>query len=171
MSAQPQWLVRLPQMIEALESIVAPVVDRDSIEQLFGVSRRRAIQLLHRFGGYQAGKTFLVERQALLGQLKAIRDGQAFSQEARRRHRVVRELDEVSRLQKARAVKIKVARDEIAIARGLPEGVRVERGQLVVEFNGMEQLLSRLFELSQAAMRDFPAFEKSVTGTSPALPE
>jgi hypothetical protein len=164
MPAQPQWLLRLPQIIEALESMVAPVLDRESIEQLFGVSRRRAIQLLHRFGGYQAGKTFLVERQELLGQLKAIRDGQPFSQEARRRHRVVRELDEISRFQKARAVKIKVAGEEVARARGLPEGVRVEPGKLVVEFAGLEELLSRLFQLSQSALRDFSAFGKAVQG-------
>jgi len=164
MPAKPQWLLRLPQIIEALESIVAPVVDRDSVEQLFGISRRRAIQLLHRFGGYQAGKTFLVERQGLLAQLEAIRDGQAFSQEAKRRRRVLHELDEISRLQKARAVKIKVSREEIAKARGLPEGVRVEPGRMVVEFEGMDQLLSRLFQVSQSAVRDFPAFEKSVRG-------
>ena len=166
MPAKPQWLLRLPQIIEALESMITPVVDRASIEQLFGVSRRRAIQLLHRFGGYQAGKTFLVERQELLPQLKAIRDGEAFSREAKRRHRVLRELDEISRLQKARAVKIRVSREDVAKARGLPEGVRVEPGRMVVEFEGMDQLLSRLFELSQSALRDFAIFENAVTSSS-----
>lgn len=164
MPAKPQWLLRLPQINEALESIVAPVIDRDSIEQLFGVSRRRAIQLLHRFGGYQVGKTFFVERQELLAQLEAIRAGEVFSREAKRRHRVVRELDEISRLQRARAVKFQVSREEIERARALPEGVRVEPGRLVVDFEGIEDLLARLFKLSQSAARDFPAFKKAIQG-------
>ena len=168
MPAKPLWLLRLPQIIEALESIVAPVVDRESVERLFGVSRRRAIQLLHRFGGYQAGKTFLVDRQDLVAQLRAIRDSEVFSREAKRRERVVRELDEISRLQKARAVKIKVARDEAAKARGLPQGVRVEPGRLVVEFEGLEELLTRLFKLSQSALQDFAVFEQAIVGAERA---
>ena len=164
MPAKPQWLLRLPQMIEALESMITPVVDRASVEHLFGVGRRRAIQLLHRFGGYQAGKTFLVDRNELIGQLKAIRDGEPFSRETKRRRRVLHELEKASRLQKARAVKVRVSRDEIDKLRGLPEGVTIQAGQLVVEFDGVEELLRRLYELSQSAARDFPAFEKAVQG-------
>ena len=164
MPAKPQWFLRVPQIIEALESIVTPVVDRASVEHLFRVGRRRAIQLLHRFGGYQAGKTFLVDRNELIGQLEAIRDGETFSREAKRRQRVLHELEEASRLQKARAVKLRVAREEVEKLRGLPEGVTVEAGQLVVEFEGVEELLRRLYELSQSAGRDFYAFEKAVEG-------
>ena len=164
MPAKPQWLLRVPQIIEVLESSITPVVDRASVEHLFGIGRRRAIQLLHRFGGYQAGKTFLVDRNELIAQLEAIRDGEAFSRERKRRQHLVHELEQASRLQKARAVKIQVSREEVDKLRGLPEGVTVEAGQLVVQFDGVEELLRRLYELSQSAARNFYAFEKAVEG-------
>lgn len=162
MPAKPQWLLRLPQILAALESMITPVVDRASIEHLFGVGRRRAIQLLHRFGGYQTGKTFLVDRQELIRQLVAIRDGETFALEAKRRQRVLHELEEAARLQKARAVKLQVSREEVEKLRGLPDGVTVEPGQLVVEFDGVEELLRKLYEVSQSAARDFYAFEKAI---------
>ena len=39
---------------------VPPFLDRPAIERLFGLRRRQSITLMHRLGGYQVGKTFLV---------------------------------------------------------------------------------------------------------------
>lgn len=47
-------------------------------EKAFEVSRRRAIQLMRSFGGYQVGKTFIVERAALIAKLEAMRQSQVF---------------------------------------------------------------------------------------------
>ncbi|MBL8216784.1 MAG: hypothetical protein JNK87_39055 [Bryobacterales bacterium] len=44
-------------MRKVLEELDLPVIDRAGIEQIFGVRRRRAIQLMHKFGGYQAART------------------------------------------------------------------------------------------------------------------
>ena len=71
------------------------MLDRASIEKLFGVKRWQAIQLLHRFGGYQIGKAFLVDRQELVDQLEAIRAGEAFTCEQQRRRRLAAELEKV----------------------------------------------------------------------------
>jgi allophanate hydrolase subunit 1 len=49
-----------------LEACALPVLDRASFEQEFGLRRRRAIELMHGFGGYQAGRTFLGSLQELL---------------------------------------------------------------------------------------------------------
>ncbi len=166
MPAKPQWLLRVPEIIETLEAITAPVVDRACLEILFHVSRRRAIQLLDHFGGYQAGKMFLIDRLELLRELELLRNSEAFSREKKRRGRVLDELEEVSRLQRARAVKFAVSRAEVEKARGLPQGVRVEPGRLVVDFEGIEELLGRLFQVSQSAARDFPAFEKAIRDSS-----
>ena len=162
MPAKPQWFQRVPKILEALDAVKTPVIDRASKEKLFRVSRRQAIHLLHRFGGYQAGKTFLVDRRELIRQLEAIRDGESFSREMKRRERVLNELDEAWRLQRARAVKIPVSRSAANNVEGLPQGVRVHDGQLVVEFENVEELLRKLYELSQAAARDFYAFETLV---------
>ena len=51
MPAKALWLLHIPEIIAMLETFDVPVVDRAIIERLFGLRRRRAIDLLHRFGG------------------------------------------------------------------------------------------------------------------------
>jgi hypothetical protein len=62
MPIKKTWLLRLPEIRAELTAMEVPVVDRAVFERVFGVRRRRAIQLLHHFGGFQAGRTFLVDR-------------------------------------------------------------------------------------------------------------
>ena len=69
MPIKKTWLLRLPEIREELSAMKVPVVDRAIFERLFGVRRRRAIQLLHFFDGYQSGRTFLIDRLALIEQL------------------------------------------------------------------------------------------------------
>jgi hypothetical protein len=49
MPAKPAWLLKIPEIIRMLEAFDVPVVDRAIIERLFGLRRRQAIELLHRF--------------------------------------------------------------------------------------------------------------------------
>lgn len=42
---------------------------------------------------------------------------------------------------------------------GLP-GVTIHRGRLTIEFFGTEDLLTKLYELSQAIVQDFARFER-----------
>ena len=72
MPDQPSWIHRLPQITQALEAPDAPpFLDRPAIERLFGLRRRQSIALLRRLGGYQVGKTFLVDRAVLLASTNA----------------------------------------------------------------------------------------------------
>ena len=160
MPPQPLWLLHVPRIIEQLRRLEVPVLDRAVIEKLFGLKRRQAIQLLHRFGGYQAGRTFLVDRQELVEQLEAIRDGETFRYEQRRR--LVAELESVRKYLQAAAVKIPLrpqARYQIAT---LPPDVDLQPGRLRVEFDGVEALLAKLFELAHSAANDFERFRNAV---------
>ena len=65
MPAKPQWLLRIPAIREYLRGMDCPVLDRASCERLFGVRRRRAIELMHFFGGYKAGNTVLPTAQSV----------------------------------------------------------------------------------------------------------
>ena len=162
MPPQPHWLLHVPRIIEELRLLPLPVLDRAVIEKLFGLKRRQAIQLLHRFGGYQAGRTFLLDRQELVEQLEAIRDGETFRYEQRRRRRLVAELESVRKYLQAAAVKIPLrpqARYQIAT---LPPDVDLQPGRLRVEFDGVEDLLSKLFELAHSAANDFVRFRNAV---------
>ena len=157
---QPQWLLRVPRILEQIRLLEVPVLDRASIEKLFGVKRWQAIQLLHRFGGYQIGKTFLVDHQELIDQLEAIQVGEAFRCEQQRHRRLAAELERVRKHLQAAAVKISVRPEASYEVEGLPEAVHLRSGQLTVEFDGAEDLLAKLFELAQAIADDYEQFRR-----------
>lgn len=160
MPAQPAWLLRLPAIRSAVSALAAPVLDRAAMEEIFEVRRRRAIELLHRFGGYQAGKTFLIDRASLLRQLEAIEAGGDFRQERARRRRVSDELSRVQAALRAKAVSIPAPRTTGASPGGLPQGVRLEPGELRIQFQGTEELLGRLLELAMTIQNDYERFDQ-----------
>lgn len=106
--AKIQWLLKLPEIIQQLEALDAPVIDRACVEELFGVGRRRAIQLMHEFGGYQSGRTFLVDRQHLIGLLGAQAAGDEYEYERRRRKRLSEKLADLGTQAKGARITVPV---------------------------------------------------------------
>ena len=138
-----------------------PVLDRATIQRLFNFQRRRAIQFMHAEGGYQAGHSFLVDRMRLITQLEVLQNGDDFHQESRRRMNL-EETVEHARLH-AVATRVKIHLEPGAWKtrmRALPAGIRLEPGSLRVEFRDPQELLQKLFALSQAIANDFEQFEK-----------
>ena len=159
MPAKALWLLHIPEIVSQLEALGVPVVDRSIIERLFGLRRRQAIELLHRFGGYQAGRTFLADRRLLIEHLRRLADGEEFQRESRRQERLDQAVDQLRRQQTAARVRIPVPADVFSRKLAdLPPGVALESGHLHIVFSGTEDLLSKLFELSQAASNDFDRF-------------
>ena len=146
-----------------LEAFDVPVVDRAIIERLFGLRRRRAIELLHRLGGYQTGKTFLVDRQVLIESLRRLAAGEEFDRESRRKERLDGALDQLRRHQSVARVSIPVAADVFSRKlKDLSPGLALEPGHLHVAFSGAEELLGKLYELAQVASNDFDRFRATV---------
>jgi len=108
MPAKAQWLLRIPAIIDALAAVSVPVVDRTAVERLFGVGRRRAIDLMRLFEGYQTGSAFLLDRLSLIETLRRIAADPNIDYERRRRERLSAELDSARRLQVASRVRIAV---------------------------------------------------------------
>jgi hypothetical protein len=93
MPDQPSWIESVPEILETLEAPgTPPFLDRPTVEVLFGVRRRQAIQRLRRFGGYQVGKTFLVPREAVVCFLRAPQRWSAAADEKGRFERVANAL-------------------------------------------------------------------------------
>jgi hypothetical protein len=163
MPAKAQWLLRVPQILAELRVIDVPVLDRATIQRLFSFQRRRAIQFMHAEGGYQAGHSFLVDRMRLIAQLEVLQNGDGFHQESRRRIRLEEAVERVRRHAVAAHVKIPV---EPAVLdtriNSLPAGILLVPGSLSVEFRNPQELLQRLFALSQAMANDFESFERLV---------
>ena len=160
MPAKAEWLVRLPEIRTALERFDAPVVDRSVIEDLFGLKRRRAIVLMHQLGGYQAVRTFLVDRLQLLGRL-AVFEGEGDDHVEKRRHERLQGFLRASR-EHLVAARITIPAGD-AVTRfsldSLGPGVRLGPGMLCVEFGQPVELLQKLHTLSQAIMHEFEKFE------------
>ena len=134
-----------------IRTFPAPVVDRAGLEILLHVSRRAAIRLMHRFGGYQAGRTFLIARDDLAQQLEAVQDGDPYQWESRRRER----LD--GALRKKIVIQITQTVSDRKLL-NLPSGVSLERRRLEIRFESTEELLRQLFEFSQAISADYDSF-------------
>lgn len=159
MPDQPSWLQRVPDILNKLSASDAPTVfDRAAVEVLFGLRRRQAIRLLSQCGGYQAGRTFLVPREALLEYLNTRIDSERVSFAVRRKTRILDDLNKSRRLSSGQVI-IGTRHPE----RGafLPHGVHLRPGLLEVRFDSPVQLLEKLFALAQAVSNDFDQFERA----------
>jgi hypothetical protein len=132
-----------------------PVLDRSALEQLLGIGRRDAIRLMHRLGGYQCGRTFLVEREALRRMLATVLAGDAWRWEAARRRRVAEDLEMAHSEWQARRV---VLTPPAIGTPDLPPTVRLQPGRLEIEFHGTVDLLTQLLHLTQTISADFDQF-------------
>jgi len=138
-------------------------LDRACVERLFGVGRRRAILLLHSWGGFESGNTLFVDRLELIRQLEHVRDGTAFEEERVRRNRLAQDLALSHTLAPGRKIVIAGA-EEVRDRRlaGLSSAIDLRPGQLKIEFTGTEELLRYLYELSQAILNDYARFEEAI---------
>ena len=165
MPAKPDWLLRLPEIRAELEHLDVPVVDRSGIEHIFGLRRRRAIELMHQFGGYQAGRTFLLDRVRLLEALQSLESREDYTAEKRRRERL-RDVVEASRehlLATRVRIPVRAAVVRPSLDRLAP-GVLLMPGMLSIEFRHPIELLEKLYGLAQAISHDFERFEELLPG-------
>lgn len=165
MAAKPSWWLHIPEIRSMLADIRLPVIDRAAIEQLFGLGRRQAIELLNTFGGYQAGRTLLIGRDQLIARLDAIADSGDLRQEAARRERLAVTVENVRRTRESEAVRIPISPEIFSTRmRTLAAGVQLRPGKLEIEFAGTEDLLRKLFGLAQAVANDYAGFEQAAVG-------
>jgi hypothetical protein len=165
MPTRPQWLLRTPRILEEIAGLDRSVVDRSVIERTFGVRRRRAVQLMAAFGGYQAGNTILIERRRLLEQLEKIISSGEFLFEERRCERLTESLDQARQRRRAAAISIPIARTAARETLDhMPAGITLTPGLLRIEFEKSLELLEKLFQLAQAISNDFEQFEILLAG-------
>ena len=160
MPATPRWLLAVPDAIRQLETLDRDLLTRRDVEQLFGVSRARAAQLMRTFGAELVGASRVLRRTALLRQLRQYRQRAAFRGEEERRTRLVAAIRQ-ARLTGIRVAVPREARE--ATPAGLPEGVKgragPDRGALQL---GAQDAVARLFALAQALTNDYEQFEALV---------
>lgn len=162
MPAKPRWLLHIPDILDQLRDLSIPVVDRSIIERLFRVRRRRAIDLMGRFGGYRSGNLVLVDRLEMIAALEDLWESPATIRERKRKARLAERLEALHRYRRAATVVIPPTPPTTAPAPSLPQGTSLDSGRLIVEFSKPEELLQRLYAVAQTAAQDYDAFQATL---------
>ncbi len=153
----PSWLERVPTVVQKLQrSNAPPFLDRAAIEALFGVRRRQAIVLLHRWNGYQLGHALVASRESVLADLHKIRHAEIVAEQTNQKERVAAMLGEARLALTLPRIPLPVPAKLSAITfAGLPPGIRLERHRLTVDFPSAQDLVEKLFTLAQAFANDY----------------
>jgi hypothetical protein len=171
MPAKPSWHAHLPKIRRELTALELPFVDRGAIQTLFGIRRRQANYLMRALGGYQIGRSAVVDRQELLLRLDEMAANRGIAQaESRRKASVLETLDKLRR-QAARPRRI-VPPPPLprAAASSLPAGIAIASpGELAIRFSSPEELLGRILGLVQSASKDFAGFATSLASPLPGV--
>jgi len=126
---------------------------------------------MHRFGGYQAGRTFLIERDRLVAELDAIHSTGDYQREVNRHEKLATEVGKLQQERRAKEVRFAVPPGvrETRMAT-LPESVHLAPGRLEIGFSDSGDLLAKLFALAKAAANDYDTFvrESDGNGSGPA---
>jgi hypothetical protein len=158
MPAKPRWHADLDRIRSTVAALGAPLIDRQAIEQLFGVRPRQANNLMRGLGGYRIGTAAVVRREDLLLQLDQMAGPRGYAAQAQRKARVVESLDDLRRTVRPR----RVAPPPVSNS-PLPAGARISApGELTLSFSSPEDLLGRIMGLAQSAVRDWAAFAASL---------
>jgi hypothetical protein len=162
MPAQPGWLARVPEILDILAAS-PPFLDRPALEHLFRLSRRQAIRLMHVAGGYQIGKTYLVDRAGLVRHLEQLRSTGGVSRARHRKHQISAALREAERNQLAHRVQIPRPTQQAESAPAANQPAAIERPaarQLTIRYADATDLLAQIVDLASRAATDFSAFRE-----------
>jgi hypothetical protein len=166
MPDKPMWYGRLDAVISNLKMLPYPWVDRAMLEQLLGVGRRRAQQILAPCVTHTVGANGLADREQLIAHLEHLAAGDAADYERRRRQKLA---GEIARLRQAWIDHPRVLVD--APSRIVSQtfagllGVTVSPGRIVVDFATPNEALEKLLALAMAIGNDSEAFERLASKT------
>jgi hypothetical protein len=160
--AKPAWYSKVNNIIGELRCSPRTFVDRATVEFLLGVGRRRAQQIMAPCIIDRVGTNGLADRDLLITRLRQLADGDEGHYEIKRRRKVAAVLDQLrrERIEQPQLLveaPIQVVNQEFE---DLPPGIRLEAGQITVEFREPQQALEKLLALAMAISNDFERFER-----------
>lgn len=163
MPAKPLWIARVPNIIQEIEALPRPFVDRATIEFLLGVGRRRAQQILAPCVTDRVGTNGLADRARVIARLQELAAAPESTYEIRRRQRVAGALaklhkDRVELPQLLVEAPIRVVSQALD---SLPPGVQLAPGRITIEFEQPQQALEKLLALAMAIGNDFEVFAET----------
>lgn len=166
MPARPIWYTQLDVVIEQLEQLPSPWVDRAALEWILGVGRRRAQQILKPLVRQTIGRNGLADREEVIRHLRGLAAGEAVIFEKQRRQRLQRILDQLHHearehprvLVEAPAAVVNQELDR------LPSGVHLSPGRIVIDsFSTPEEAKQKMLALIMAMANDPDGFDARIT--------
>jgi len=167
MPARPAYFHRLGDAIEVLDKLSSPWIDRQTLQDVLGVSKTVAWRILRHGGAsHGPGNTLACPRQELMLALENLRTGQACGLELRRRQRLEDRLTQLvaaARAQHVRVVPDSRALELVSTRFGkLPAGVTLSPARLTIDFFGTEDFLEKFGAVVFALQNDFDAFSELI---------
>ncbi len=157
MPDRPTWTHRSAEILAWLESEAPPFLHRGLIEAAFRLRRRQALRLMAQAGGYQAGRTYLIDRSQLAEFLRS-RDSGAVAAAVQRKVRLQDKIEEAQRQIEAQRVRVRIDPDlgkSGTRPQGLPPGIEcVAQDRLQISFFGPEDLISKVASLAAFAVQE-----------------
>ena len=172
MPARPDYFHRLADAIAVLEKLPSAWIDRQTLQEILGVSKTVAWRILRQCGASQGpGNTLICARQELVAALANLHASQSCGRELRRRQRLEDRLTQL--LTAARSQHIRVVPDSRALelvstrfAR-LPPGIELSPARLTIEFFGTEDFLEKFGAVVFALQNDFEAISRFIETEAP----
>ena len=166
MARHPEWFARLEAIEDTLRQSPAPALGRPEIRAVFAVSDRDAIRLLHRFGGERQADALSIPRSAVLAQLGAVKEGNAYQTFLRQRAGLAQQLAQAREESRARQFRVRSlpAAAPPAGFESLPgtltwrRAAAPEPGRFEILYENGEDLLWQLAEFLEAAGRNRTEF-------------
>ena len=167
MPDKPTWCGDLEGIAARLRALGCPWIDRQTVQELLGVGRRRAQQILASCSSRRIGSSLVADRDALVAHLERLACGEARYYERRRRLRLAHTLTELNQAWRQRP-RVLVEAPAALSGRGLgglPAGVRLAPGEITVRFETVPEALEKLLALGLAIGNDLDSFERlTLTG-------
>lgn len=164
MPDKPAWCGHLNDIVRRLREMPDPWVDRSTVEELLGVGRRRAQQILAPCVSRWIGANGVADGETVIAHLQRLAAGELVHYEHQRRLRFVERMDALYRERRARVfveAPVSVVNQELE---SLPEGVTITPGVLTVRFETSREALEKLLALAMAIGNDQVLFDRLAMG-------
>lgn len=168
MPDKPSWYDRLENVIEQLEQSPHPYVDRETLEFLLGIGRRRAQQILRPLVRRTLGKNGLAAKDEVIEHMRHLAAGDAAYFERQRRQRLHAIIDGLQAAARERPrvlveAPAAVVNQELE---SLPPGVHLSPGRIQIDgFRTSDEAKVKLLALILAMGNDPDGFDARITVT------
>jgi len=166
----PTFKINVLDVIARVRICASGPLNHQDIQQLFGVKRRRAFELLHLFGARPGVAGLFIDRDVLERDLLDLALYYETESAAVRRQLFDERMEWLRKARGQRFADYPISVNKAtwgARADSLPASIRFEPGRIVIEHTGFDDGLGKLFLLSQALLNDADTLRERFENAEP----